>query len=358
MVLDFGTEALKVLSEGRRFLKYFDDYDYPGVLSRTIELVFGGIEKKSGQILVVLPPSILKARIVSQVFKRRASQKVISGKEEKEINETVLQRAKKEVSISFSQLSGIFPEHLRFVSLRILERGIKIDGYEVPRLEGYDGKILEFKILAVFLPGFTEIERILRRSLMPPHHLTPWLKPRQKTGDFKIVHAAEGLIRILEDYPDGVFLDVGGEITQIFLAREGKLEAVCELGFGGKIFSEAISERLGLREKDARLLKERYSKEGLTPESSSKIKEIFHFPSRLWFDNLKEKLKETQGGLLFPSNVFLFGGGSQLPEIKEILEMGKWGSIAFFDAKPKVKILDDPQFLIALSLKSYGQKSY
>ena len=342
MVLDFGTEAVKVLLQGRRFLKYFDDYDYPGALFRTIELVFSGFEKKPEQVLLSLPPNVLKARIVSQVFKRKALQKVISKKEEKEIEDAVLQRAKKETAHNFSQVSGILPEHIRFVSLRILDRGVKIDGYEVPRLEGYDGKILEFSVLAVFLPGSsTEIERILR----------------QKTADFKIVHTAEGLMKLIKDYPDGIFLDVGGQ-TQIFLARGRKLEVAGDLGFGGKIFSETISERLGLREKDARLFKERYSNKELSHESSSKIKEMFYFPARVWFENLKAKLKETQGGLLFPSNIFLFGGGCQLPEIKEILETGKWGNIAFFDAKPKVKILNDPQFLTSLLLKSYAQKSY
>ena len=55
MVLDFGTEALKVLSEGRRFLKYFDDYDYTGNLSRTIDFVFAGFKKKPEQVLLSLP---------------------------------------------------------------------------------------------------------------------------------------------------------------------------------------------------------------------------------------------------------------------------------------------------------------
>jgi hypothetical protein len=342
MVLDFGTEAVKVLGGGKRTLKYFDDYHQEKGLFEIIELILSEVPKEQKKIIITLPPTILKARIVSILFKRYFSKKIISIKEEKNIEGVILQRARRQIVTSLNRTVGVSSSRLRFVNLKILDGGIKIDGYEVPHLHSYRGSILEFQVLAIFLlnPIETDIEKILRK----------------KSVDFRLIHEAECFQELLKDYSDGVFLDVGGKTTQIFLAKKGKLVAIADFEQGGRIFTQTISEQLGLREKDARIFKERYSNKELTIESSGKIKEMFYFPSKLWFNKLKDKLKEMRSQFLFPSNFFIFGGGSQLPEIKEALKKGNWEDIIFLDPQPKIKIFNDPQFFPSLLLSSYGQK--
>lgn len=378
LILDVGTEAIKALvfrkkeekvNILRNSLEYFDSYGaFEGrnfehdVLKRAIlktlqSLGFGNLKlRKNLSVILGLPANILKGRVILQNLKREKSKKIIDGKEEKDIFQRVLEEAKKKICQIYSRYSGILPQDIRFINSKILE--IKIDGYEIPCLHGYEGRNLDFRTLATFLPE---------------HYLKSFENICRAIGfdDKRIVYEAEGLTSCFKENPDGVFLDLGGEISQILLVNRGRLKKIDEFEIGGKFFSQALSEKLGLRLPESRILKERYSKKELSKESSDRIKEIFYFPCKNWFENLKLKLKEMNPEGFLPQDIILFGGGSQLPEISEILRKGDWTDI-LFNAEPNIKTfqpaefkiindetknLNNPQYTPSL-LIYYGAKSY
>ncbi len=345
--------------------------DEPLGSSPTRALAKGGDEGKlrrrqTSSIILGLPAHILKARVIRQSLKREepkkiigeedksssspfAGARVIDGKEEKEIFQKVLEKAKRNICQIYSEQSGILPEDVQFINLKILE--IKIDGYRVPAIQKYEGKTLDFIILATFLPNHY-LKKI--KNIVASLGLT--IKA--------VIQNAQGLNFYINENTDKIFLDIGGTITQIFLVKGGVLEKIDEFPIGGQIFSKAISEKLGLREAEARILKERYSKRELSKESSDRIKEIIWFPSQVWFRNLKLKLKEMTAGHPLPLNIILFGGGSQLPDVQDVLKKGEWESVSsggkfevqIFCPKEKIpegiKILNSPQE-ISLLLMSY-----
>jgi len=299
------------------------------------------IKDKANLLTVIsLPAHIIKSRIIFQSFKRKKIKDVIDRKEERLVRQTVLENARVKVSQTFYQESGILPKDIHFIALKVLET--KIDGYEVPLLQGYDGKNLNFRILAIFLPaGYLKTVENIANSL--------------GLRNTKIVHSAESFLRFpyfeqsekqgsrrgsyfeqsekqgsrrgsyLSKKPDGIFLDIGGNLTQIFLVNCGKLEWVEEFEMGGGAFSRSLSQRLDLNIKSARVLKENYCKRVLSEEVRKRIKEIFLQPLAEWFNNLKLKLLTRKSFL--PSTFFLFGGGSLLPDIQEILEGGNWEEV-------------------------------
>ena len=278
--------------------------------------------------LLGLPANILKGRIVFQSFKRENSQSMIIDKKEKEvIYQKILSKTQNEISQIFAGESGILPKDIHFINLKILE--IKIDGYVVPAIQGYDGKNLDFRILAIFLPKYylENIKKIIQ-TFAP--------------GGLEILNLAEVLPYFFRNrVADGIFLDVGGNLTQIFLVNNGKLNKVDEFQIGGETFSQTLSQSLGLEISEARALKENYSKGELSEEGVRKrVREIFSQSLEEWFKNLKLKLKTHS---LLPSTFFLFGGGSQLPEIQEILEEGDWEGFSFF-TPPKVKFIYPKDF--------------
>jgi cell division ATPase FtsA len=346
LVFDIGTEALKVIVLKRQekepeisenYLHYFDDDDIIYGKLAALQKIGQRFSGRSDNVVFGLPADICRGRVLWQTFERKNPKQIIDEKEERVIHRAVFEKAKEEISHNFWQKFGILPQDLKIVNIKVIET--MIDGYQVPTLQKYDGEKLVFRIWASFLPEhyFKEFDGIFQ---------TAGFKNR------KIVHQAEGLTSEFGAWLNGIFLDVGGEATQIFLTYNGKLSAATEFGMGGKIFSETISEKLGLREKDARIFKQKYAQNQLTLESSQRVKEIFYFPQRSWFENLKAKLKEIKDTGLFPSSITLFGGTSLLPEIKEVLEEGDWGNIVFVDTKPEVKISKDPQFLPALLMSS------
>lgn len=345
LVLDIGTESVKTLIFKREGLKniilstsleylnkfsIFDSRDFEtDVIKKAISKVLQNIvpqnlkgkSLKDLSVILGLPANILQGRVVSQVFGRENPKKIIEQKEEKTISQVILKETQKKILENIAQKKGILPQDIQLLSLKILE--IKIDGYQVPGLLGYEGKNLQFRILVIFLPKYY-LQNI--RNIIEAVGLE----------NVNIVHEAQGLLNYVGEKPDGIFLDLGGETTQIFLVKGGMLSKINEFNIGGRAFSQALSERLGLDELSCRTLKERYSKKDLSLESQERIREILWPYCQSWFGTLQEKLKETCS--LLPETIFLFGGGSLLPEIREVLKEGKWQDFSFPN-KPQVKFL-------------------
>ena len=61
---------------------------------------------------------------------------------------------------------------------------------------------------------------------------------------------------------------------------------------------------------------QRYANKLLSPEAEKRIKGMFLEEKRTWYEDLKQSLSRE----FFPSTIFLFGGGSLLPEIQEVLK--------------------------------------
>lgn len=357
--LDIGTEAVKVLIFKKEetskevpqriiilgaALQYLDSYERfdtaaldIDVIKKSITLAIKEAQRRSGvetnSVLLGISPDKLKAEVSFQSFERQNPEEVINKEEEQEILSAVFKKSQKEISQIFTQKTGILLQEIQFIDSEILE--IKIDGYHVPSLLGFKGKLLDFEILTFFLPRY---------------YLQIFQKITQDLGLNlrSITHEAKGLKDYISSFgSQGVFLDIGGGLTQIFLAKDEKLRKIKEFKIGGEAFTQILSQTLGLNLKRAKILKERYSQKELSEPTRERIKEIFSAPLQDWFSNLKLELL-NQKTLISPT-IFLFGGGSMLPEIVEILSEGDWNGI--FQDSPKIK------FISAIDLKNIEDKT-
>ena len=310
MALDIGTEAVKAMvfeKYDEKYyilglaLQYFDElrpFDNNKVIFNAKEEAINQAGRNPKELLLSFPPNILRSRVQTIEVSRPKPEKIIEPGEAKDIIENALKRTEKEIAGYFVHHSGIMPDDIQFVDKGFLE--IKIDGYNVPHLRGYKGKKLEFMILASFLPrGYLEKSQGIFK------------------GDDFLLRIANPVknLKIL-GIADGIFLDIGG-ITQICLIKNGKMEFIDDFEMGSDDFSRVISQTLGMRLSDARMLKERYSMGDLTEETRGRIKEILSPTLEEWKYALKSKIQTIKG--LVPSVFFVFGGGSRLPEIEELL---------------------------------------
>jgi cell division ATPase FtsA len=326
--IDFGGESTKallckkekektsILGYSVQFFEDFGIFDISGfeqdnakkIISKTLEQIKEQCNKKIEEVCIRLPADILKAQIFSESYKRETPEKKISKKEQAEICWSALKEVKKDISKNYALKTGIMPEDIYFPTVRIFET--KIDGYKTPLLEGFSGEMVEFKILATFLPKsyFENIKRIF-------HQL--------KLRNLKFFHTAELVSKIVDRFGGNcIFLDIGGDTTQIILFKDGRLEKIDEMTIGGRIVSKLISRLFGISEKEARLLKERYSNKALSEDTRARMKDVVSLTLQNWFCNLKLKLSQFKTFL--PSDIFLFGGGSRLLGTEEILTEGDW----------------------------------
>ena len=380
LTIDIGTEAIKALifsyqknsSLKRKItvkggcVQYFDEPQfsfesgfYFQILKKAISQLLKELQKKYQLqfdfCILGLPPSFLKAKVLKENFIRKDPKKVISKKEYQEILQMVFQKAKKEISEEFAQKLNFLPQDFHFLNSNILE--IKVDGYKIFSLEKIKGKEIEFQILNTFLPKYylKDIEKIFKQLNL-------------KIA--KIFHEVEGLPFLLSKTKlDAICIDIGGKSTQISLFEKGKIQNITEFSKGGSDLTFTLSKKLGILFPEARTLKHNFSSSNLSEKTKIKIKEILAKDYQNWLFNLKKNLMSFFKEVL-PSNIFLFGGGSRLFDIQEILKKEKWENLTFFH-KPKIKLLNltdfpeveieekklnNPQFIPPfLIFLSYGQ---
>ncbi|MBU0476520.1 hypothetical protein KKB68_00720 [Patescibacteria group bacterium] len=334
LALDIGTEAVKALvfkkGEGtdKKIIisgissQYLDDFNISDsrevqvginkkAISRAIEeakeLSLKNLNERFSEknlpLILTLSPKLLKARIFFQSLNRENPKEVIGKKQEQGLYQKALEKAEVKISQEFAEIYGVLPHDIQFTALKILET--KINGYKVSSLLGFSGGRIDFKILAVF--SFKQYLEIIKETLKALDYSV-----------FKIVHLAEVLpFFFLGEKLNAVFLDIGGEASQFFWITEGKLERIDDFNLGGGIFSQTLSEILGLRKKEARILKERYSNGELSLKAKKRIREILALELQSWLGSFRDELTKVKSFL--PPNCFLLGGASQLPDIKEIL---------------------------------------
>lgn len=348
LALDIGTETIKSLifkREGvRNIILGADLKEYysfgiqdgvnleEGVIGEAILEVVNEARKqakigiKSYITFLRLPGNILKERIVFNFFQRKNPKKIIDRTEENEINKKILNQGQQKVSQEIFQESGILPKDLHFVDFKILER--KIDGYQMNQLMGASGKNLIFRTLLISLPkNYLENIKKITKNL--------------SLDNLGIISEADNLNQAFSDKKiTAIFLDIGGRFTQIFLMRDGQLQALNGLEMGGENFSQKLSQVLGIDKAQTEGLKIRYSQRTLSEEVRKRMKEIISAGCQSWFNNLKLKLNEIyqREAKILPPTVLLFGGGSLLPDIEEILNEGKWGDLPFL-GQPQVRLI-------------------
>ena len=359
LVLDIGTEAVKALllkKENSKLvvlnhgLQYFEKYSVfnsndfetefvKKAISKSIKQIFKEKKDLKGiSILLGLPANILRAKIISQSFKRDKESK-ISKSEERFIIKEVLNKSKKQISYKFAQKYGILANEIHWTNFKVTE--IKAKGYPISDIYGCEGKDLEINVLAIFLAkNYFEKIQIIFKDL--------------DLKIAKIIHLAEIFQNNLsQEIKKGLFIDIGGEITQAFLIENSNLKQVREFQFGGQEFSEKLSESLGIDQESARILKEKYADNLLTEKVKAKIEEMLLSEKKIWQQYLEVLIKKTEAS----SDAWIFGGSSLLPEVRECLRRAKIiYPKSLKNIKDPIKSLKGPQYITALLIARYGQE--
>lgn len=299
------------------------------LLARGINKVLKGLHLEKGnlpQILLNPSPEVFKGRIAKINYERK-KKKEISPKEEETIIKSVLKQGERKAKAAAGHSLHCPINEFQTLEMRVVEENIS--GYPVKTILGHRGSDFEFRVLSLFL--LKHISGIL-------YDLEEILGSR----DFKIVHPVQGLVSWLKGKNEfsGMFVEIGPNFSQVFLIEKGVLKWMTELDLGGNIFNRALSERLGLSEREADNLKNRFGEKGFSRGTEKIVEEILSKPLTTWFSRLKKELKRSQYEFhfVFPEGIYLFGQESLLLIIKKILRRGDWDHLAILES-PRVNFL-------------------
>lgn len=134
--------------------------------------------------------------------------------------------------------------------------------------------------------------------------------------------------------------DVGGRETEIFWSRNGGLLASRMMPLGGRAISQRLAEGLHLSLQEAETLKLSHSRSqrwGTVPISFG---EVLSGAVMAWLAEVERHLMALAAGRTLPPCIYLWGGGSELPDLVEAAKAFPWMRELPFARCPEVEVVN------------------
>jgi cell division protein FtsA len=137
----------------------------------------------------------------------------------------------------------------------------------------------------------------------------------------------------------GIFIDIGGGTTDVALVRNGGIEGTRMFPIGGRVFTKKLAARFGISFADAEAVKLRHSKGELQPAHEEKVHDVLAGDAEVLVAGVAITLHEMARGDRLPTAIYLAGGGSALPEVRDQLQAVAWAEKLPFARTPTVTVL-------------------
>ena len=347
-VLDIGTDMVKVLivrrngSDGE-ILGVGREPQAPAAMSggaiadlesviqscnRALEAAEDMAATVPGQVIVGVAGELIKGFSSTIAYPRDNPKSRIRSGEIQNMLQMVQRRALREAQ-HLLELERSYGElEARLVHSAITN--VRVDGYPVTDPVGFTGKNLELTVFNTFAPmtHIDAIESVVRELdlELAAAVAQPYALARACANEDAWEQGA-------------IFVDIGGGTTDVALIRDGGVEGTRMFNLGGRAFTRRLALAFGLSYEEAEARKLRHSEGLLTPEQHRQVSELLSADAEVLLQGLALSLRELSRGERLPTNIYLCGGGSLLPELTTEIAKGQWASGLPFPRDPKVRHL-------------------
>ncbi len=242
----------------------------------------------------------------------------------------IIRQIKEKIDINgkedLSQRTGLQNDDIEI--LHITKTGLEIGGMPVDSLVGYKGKDVKLNFYASFAPR-TYIEALRKVAQSLNLNILGIV-----SQPFAVARAFEGSSN--KDF-SAIFLDIGGGTTDIAVVERGNILETKMFAFGGRTFTKEISKTLDLEYRYAEQRKLKYTGKELSKDLSHDVQKVVYPVAKLWMKTLKTAFQSCDDTETFPNQIYLCGGGSLLPEIKEVMLEFPWKKYLPFTVVPRIE---------------------
>lgn len=144
---------------------------------------------------------------------------------------------------------------------------------------------------------------------------------------------------LLEGNEAGILIDIGGEITEVVIFKNGKIIGNKVFSLGGRSLSLMLSQKLNLSFEQVEKLKKDLAQGFLDAERARGVREIINEHFAVWVKGLETALGEFSEVRPLPALFLVTGGGATLEEVKSILISHPWNRVLPFSSFPKIERL-------------------
>lgn len=258
----------------------------------------------------------VRIRTDSFALDRKDPQAKIDASELKEMVRNAHQQSLQEIndSLGFRERQA----GIKLVSADIIN--FSIDGYRVINPLNFKGSSVKIGISSSYVlnPDFEIISRIARELGLK------LLKVAY--GPYAVIKAigAEDSLNF-----SAMLIDVGGNITDVVLVKNGNIQHAGMFVLGGRIFTKRLANKLNISEKSAEEIKVKYASNRFAEPEKAKIDKMLSEDIDLWLSGVNLIMSDAGKKSLLPAKIFLYGGSSQLPGLAGSLRRLEESDIAF-----------------------------
>ena len=347
-VLDIGTEFVKalvceaqgkevhILGRGRRRqnpgeMESGTITDIAGVIEHCHEAMRDA-ERMAGiapqQLMLGVAGELIKGATSRITYKRRDPSSKIHQEELKNIIHKVQWKAFEKVRSDLAYETGFNEIDVKLVHAAIVDT--RIDSYKVSNPIGFQGRELTMSVFNAFSPLIhfgalqtvsAELDRELLAIMAEPYSVG------------RLLGGTE-----LQGY-SGIFIDVGGGTTDLSIVIDGTVVDTKMFNLGGRAFTKRLAQHLNIAHEEAEEVKLAFSNKQLEHQSHKIVSKALSDDAEVWLSGVFFSLQEVRDIDSLPPTLYLCGGGSQLPLLKEALDGNDWYKKLNFPRKPQVKYL-------------------
>ncbi len=256
----------------------------------------------------------------------------VDRKEQKKIINQVYKKIVETGKEDLGKRTGLSGEDIQI--LHVTVTGMEIGGMPVDSLVGFRGKDVKLHFHASFSPKtFVDSLKTLAESL-DMNLLGVVSQP------FAVARAFSGSTN--KDF-SGIFIDIGGGTTDLAIVNQGNVVDTQIFAFGGRVWTKELAKKMNLDYRHAESRKIKYSQGKLNPSLSGEVKSVMHRVTKLWLMSLQSALEMSEDVEKYPSQIYLCGGGSLLPEVRNFMLEFPWTKLLPFSSIPEIKVFKPDQ---------------
>lgn len=358
LALDIGTEIVKALVfriEGGRGVVVGVGWvrqkmgnmqsgavsDIAGVIDSCREAILLAEEqakiKKVRKSIIGIAGELVKGTTTTVHYERVNPEVKIGLSELRMIVEKVQEKAYERIHKQLAWETNQSEIDVKLINAAVVD--VRIDGYRVTNPLNFQGRDVSMSIFNAYAPmiHLGAIESIASELHLDLINIA--------AEPYAVARSVE-----VEDMLDfsAIFIDIGGGTTDIAVVRNGGLEGTKMFALGGRAFTKRLAQESGMTFEEAEKLKINYSLGKLDAEATTALHDFFREDCRVWQGGIELSLAEFSDTDLLPTKIFLCGGGSGLPGIREALLSEEWSNNLPFAKTPQVSFLQ-PHDIVRMS---------
>ncbi len=195
-------------------------------------------------------------------------------------------------------------EHQPVEILEHEEMKIKLNGYSIKKPIGKHALSVEISLHMSL--GIKLIQDKLRECIAHSFGVMPLL-----FRSFPFV-AFNALKDVVDTSRDLLIIDIGGEITDLAMIKNGVLEEVISFPFGENLLVRRIASVFNFSLAESFVLLSQYIRNDLHAETKEKVRKIIEDASGKWCQFFQDAVKNSAEFSYLPSNLLFIGGKGAL----------------------------------------------